>query len=187
VAPSRQIFPSQRTHRAWRWRANAARVVATPWPSPCLFTWPRSQCRPSLLLVHPHLHQKIVASCEEGREHLNPFGRGWGGASPPLSGACGAFVEAQRALTLCSGVVGRVAVQGARIYTTSIRHRRRPPSAAFVPLSAVAEPPKLLGPHAPVLVSKTSDGYACAPNNLTGSVRVSQGPQINHLQPEPRD
>jgi hypothetical protein len=34
----------------------------------------------------------------------------------------------------------------------------------------VAEPPKLLGPHAPVLVSKTSDGYACAPDNLTGSV-----------------
>jgi hypothetical protein len=51
----------------------------------------------------------------------------------------------------------------------------------------VAEPPKLLGPHAPALVSKTSDGYACAPDNLTGSVRVPQGPQINHLQPEPRD
>jgi hypothetical protein len=31
----------------------------------------------------------------------------------------------------------------------------------------VAEPPKLSGPHAPVLVSKTSDGYVCAPNNLT--------------------
>jgi hypothetical protein len=40
----------------------------------------------------------------------------------------------------------------------------------------VAEPPKLLGPHAPALVSKTSDGYACVPDNLTGSVRVSQGP-----------
>jgi hypothetical protein len=37
----------------------------------------------------------------------------------------------------------------------------------------VVEPPKLLGPHAPVLVSKTSDSYACAPDNLTGSVRVS--------------
>jgi hypothetical protein len=31
----------------------------------------------------------------------------------------------------------------------------------------VVEPPKLLGPHAPALVSKTSDGYACAPVNLT--------------------
>ena len=51
----------------------------------------------------------------------------------------------------------------------------------------VAEPPKLLGPHAPALVSKTSDGYACAPDNLTGSVRVSQGPRINHLQPGPQD
>jgi hypothetical protein len=49
--------------------------------------------------------------------------------------------------------------------------------------SSVAEPPKLLRPHAPVLVSKTSDGYACAPDNLTRSVRVPQGPRINHLQP----
>jgi hypothetical protein len=31
----------------------------------------------------------------------------------------------------------------------------------------VAEPPMLFGPHAPALVSKTSDGYACAPDNLT--------------------
>jgi hypothetical protein len=54
-------------------------------------------------------------------------------------------------------------------------------------ISVVAEPPTLLGPHAPTLVSKTSDGYACAPDNLTGSVRVSQGPRINHLQPGPQD
>jgi hypothetical protein len=40
------------------------------------------------------------------------------------------------------------------------------------PIPAVAEPPKLLGPHAPALVLKTSDSYACAPDNLTGSVRV---------------
>jgi hypothetical protein len=52
---------------------------------------------------------------------------------------------------------------------------------------AVAELPKLLGPHAPVLVSQTSDGYACAPDNLTGSVRVPQGPRINHLQPGSQD
>jgi hypothetical protein len=45
----------------------------------------------------------------------------------------------------------------------------------------VAEPPKLLGPHAPVLVSKTSDNYACAPDNLTGSVQLPQGHRINHL------
>jgi ribonuclease HI len=51
----------------------------------------------------------------------------------------------------------------------------------------VVEPPKLLGPHAPVLVSKTSDGYACAPDNLTGSVRLPQGHRINHLQPGPQD
>jgi hypothetical protein len=51
----------------------------------------------------------------------------------------------------------------------------------------VAEPPKVSGPHAPVLVLKTSDGHACAPDNLTGSVRLPQGHRINHLQPEPRD
>jgi hypothetical protein len=46
---------------------------------------------------------------------------------------------------------------------------------------SVEEPPKLLGPHAHVFVAKTSDDYACAPNNLTGYVRVSQGPRINYL------
>jgi hypothetical protein len=51
----------------------------------------------------------------------------------------------------------------------------------------MAEPPKLLGPHARVLVSKTSDGYACAPDNLKGSVRLPQGHRINHLQPELRN
>jgi hypothetical protein len=55
------------------------------------------------------------------------------------------------------------------------------------PIATVAEPPKLLGPHAPVFVPKTSDGYACAPDNLTGSVRLPQGHQINHLQPGPQD
>ena len=40
----------------------------------------------------------------------------------------------------------------------------------FVSGRIVAEPPKLLGPHAPALVSNTSDGYACALDNLTGSV-----------------
>jgi hypothetical protein len=60
-------------------------------------------------------------------------------------------------------------------------------SSARMKELVVAEPPKLLGPHAPALVSKTSYGYACAPNNLIGSVRVSQGPWINHLQPGPQD
>jgi hypothetical protein len=55
-----------------------------------------------------------------------------------------------------------------------------PPNSKVVSLS-VAEPPKLSGPHASVLVSKTSDDYACAPNNLTGSVRVTRGPRINDL------
>jgi hypothetical protein len=56
---------------------------------------------------------------------------------------------------------------------------------ALIP--AAAKPPKLLGPHAPALVSKTSDSYACAPDNSTGFVRVPQGPRINHLQPGTHD
>jgi hypothetical protein len=51
----------------------------------------------------------------------------------------------------------------------------------------ITEPPKLSGPHAPVLVSKTSNDYACAPNNLTGSVRVPRGPRINDLPPRSQD
>jgi hypothetical protein len=47
----------------------------------------------------------------------------------------------------------------------------------------VLEPPKLLGPHASILTSKTSDNYACALDNLTEYVRVSQGLRINHLEP----
>jgi hypothetical protein len=37
-------------------------------------------------------------------------------------------------------------------------------------LGMVAEPPKLYGPHAPVIVPKTSDGFACTPDNLRRSV-----------------
>jgi hypothetical protein len=39
-------------------------------------------------------------------------------------------------------------------------------SGLYIGGSSVVEPPKLLGPHTPSLVSKTSDGYACAPDNL---------------------
>jgi hypothetical protein len=39
-----------------------------------------------------------------------------------------------------------------------------------VAAAAVAEPPKLYGPHAPVTIPKTSDGYACTPDNLRRSV-----------------
>jgi hypothetical protein len=57
---------------------------------------------------------------------------------------------------------------------SSSRRGRGSPAApgGDVSLQIVAEPPKLLGPHAHVLVSKTSDSYACALNNLTGSVRL---------------
>jgi hypothetical protein len=37
-------------------------------------------------------------------------------------------------------------------------------------LTNVAEPPKLYGPHAPVIVPKTSDSDTCTPNNLRRSV-----------------
>jgi hypothetical protein len=48
---------------------------------------------------------------------------------------------------------------------------------------AVAEPLKLYGPHIPVLIINTSNGYECAPDNLIGFARVSQRLRINHLQP----
>jgi hypothetical protein len=57
----------------------------------------------------------------------------------------------------------------------------------LAPILVVAEPPKLSVPHAHVLVSKTSDGYACAPSNLIGFVRVPRGPRINDLLPRSHD
>jgi hypothetical protein len=46
-------------------------------------------------------------------------------------------------------------------------------------LDCVAEPPKLYGPHAPVIVPKTSDSYACVPYNLKSLSGVLRKP--NHL------
>jgi hypothetical protein len=43
-------------------------------------------------------------------------------------------------------------------------------SAANWQSKAVAEPPKLYDPHAPIIVPKTYDGYACTPDNLRRSV-----------------
>jgi hypothetical protein len=45
---------------------------------------------------------------------------------------------------------------------TSLQRRQAP--------DPVAEPPKLYGPHAPVIVPKTSDCYVCTPDNLRRSV-----------------
>jgi hypothetical protein len=39
------------------------------------------------------------------------------------------------------------------------------PLLQILDLSNVAEPPKLYGPHTPVIVLKTSDCYAWAPDN----------------------
>jgi hypothetical protein len=41
----------------------------------------------------------------------------------------------------------------------------------------MAEPPKLYGPHAPVIVSKTSDVYACASDNLKSLSGVLRKPK----------
>jgi hypothetical protein len=41
---------------------------------------------------------------------------------------------------------------------------------AFSKGTNVTEPPKLYGPHVPVIVPKTSDSYACTPDNLRRSV-----------------
>jgi hypothetical protein len=36
----------------------------------------------------------------------------------------------------------------------------------------MVDPPKLYGPHAPVFILKTSDNYACVPDNLE-EIRLS--------------
>jgi hypothetical protein len=45
----------------------------------------------------------------------------------------------------------------------------------------VAEPPKLYGPHAPVIIPKTSVGYACVPNNLKGLSGVLGKPESSTI------
>jgi hypothetical protein len=95
----------------------------------------------------------------------------------------GKTVRGNRGLVLSCAQGGCACSRGLQAFA---RERERARALCVSPFSRaatfpyVAEPPKLLGPHAPVLVSKTSDCYACAPDNLTGSVRVSQGPRINH-------
>jgi hypothetical protein len=42
----------------------------------------------------------------------------------------------------------------------------------FAPIPAVTEPPKLLGPPTIILVQRTSDNPAGAPDHLTSSVSV---------------
>jgi hypothetical protein len=43
---------------------------------------------------------------------------------------------------------------------------------SFAPIPAVTEPPKLLGPPTIILVQRTSDNPAGAPDHLTSSVSV---------------
>jgi hypothetical protein len=98
--------------------------------------------------------------------------------------AAGTPCAGQTPVNLCSGRVGS---ERGRTVEARVGFKATGEGVGEGLAHRVPEPPKLLGPHAPVLVSKTSDGYACAPDNLTGSVRVSQGPRINHLQPGPQD
>jgi hypothetical protein len=48
-------------------------------------------------------------------------------------------------------------------------------------MAIVAEPPKLYGPHAPVIVPKTSDGDAYVPDNLKSMSGVLREPRIIHI------
>jgi ABC-type phosphate transport system permease subunit len=47
----------------------------------------------------------------------------------------------------------------------------------------VVEPPKYYGPHAPVIVSKTSDDYACVPQNLRSLSSVLGKPKSSTILP----
>jgi hypothetical protein len=66
-----------------------------------------------------------------------------------------------------------IATPGGKVASNQLNQSVSIQLGSHIVKTTVAEPPKLLGPHAPALVSKTSDGYACASDNLTGSVRVS--------------
>jgi hypothetical protein len=50
---------------------------------------------------------------------------------------------------------------------------------ALIP--AVAEPHKLYDQHAPIIVLKTSDGYACAPDNLKSLLGVLGKPESSTI------
>jgi hypothetical protein len=54
--------------------------------------------------------------------------------------------------------------------THFVHHPRDHGDIGPFPPADVAEPHKLYGPHAPVIVPKTSDGYVCTPDNLRRSV-----------------
>jgi hypothetical protein len=43
------------------------------------------------------------------------------------------------------------------------------------------EPPKLYGPHAPIIVPKTSNGYACVPDNLKSLSGVLGKPESSMI------
>jgi hypothetical protein len=45
--------------------------------------------------------------------------------------------------------------------------------------AAMVEPPKLYSPHAPVIVSKTSDGYAYLTDNLESLSGVLRKPETS--------
>jgi len=45
----------------------------------------------------------------------------------------------------------------------------------------VAEPPELIGPHAPIIVSKTSDRRARVPNDSRSMSCALGGPRIIHI------
>jgi hypothetical protein len=51
----------------------------------------------------------------------------------------------------------------------------------YTPLGVVAEPPKLYGPHAPVIVPETSDRYACVPDNLKSLSGVLEKPESSTI------
>jgi hypothetical protein len=74
---------------------------------------------------------------------------------------------------LCSLLHGRRALSHGVLPSPSSKYgAQTPPSHGaehpFPPAASpcVVEPPKLLGPHAPDFVSKTSDDYACTPDNF---------------------
>jgi hypothetical protein len=61
------------------------------------------------------------------------------------------------------------------------RGRRNEPSPSAPKACPMVEPPKLYGPYTPVIVPKTSDGYACVPDNLKSLSGVLEKPESSMI------
>jgi hypothetical protein len=84
-------------------------------------------------------------------------------------------------LVSCHACMYDIQLKIVRMTVTRIMHEMLSGVSKFFGNNSIDDP------HAHVFVPKTSNDYACVLDNLKESIRVSQGPRINHLQPRSQD